>query len=165
MPVLTQGKRGSLTSRDFLDESRRADSTTRHCKPRHSPGKAFLPPQTPLLGFTRKKKKQKTKLKLPCTSTFHYLFKAIDIQAFEWVLTKWLLAQSPADGAQSVANIDGKTLRGSPPLGAHGAASATAGWSAPAPASFASESFRRWLRFFSGSNGIPWTWRWFLKQP
>ena len=41
----------------------------------------------PLPGFTRKKKKQKTKLKLPCGSTFHYLFKAIDIQAFEAVLT------------------------------------------------------------------------------
>jgi predicted transposase YbfD/YdcC len=67
----------------------------------------------PLLGFTRKKKNQKTKLKLPCTSTFHYLFKAINIQAFEAALTTWLLAQSPADCAQPVANIDGKTLRGS----------------------------------------------------
>ena len=67
----------------------------------------------PSLGFTRKKKKQKKKLKLPCTSTFHYLFKAIDIQAFEAVLTKRLLAQCPADSAQPVANIDGKTLRGS----------------------------------------------------
>jgi len=67
----------------------------------------------PLLGFTRKKKKQKKKLKLPCTSTFHYLFKAIDIQAFEAVLTRWLLAQSPADCAQPVTSIDGKTLRGS----------------------------------------------------
>jgi hypothetical protein len=67
----------------------------------------------PSLGFTRKKKKQKTKLKLPCTSTFHYLFKAIDIQAFEKVLTAWLLAQCPADRVQSVLNIDGKALRGS----------------------------------------------------
>jgi hypothetical protein len=67
----------------------------------------------PLLGFTRKKKRQKKKLKLPCTSTFHYLFKAIDIGKFEAVLTKWLLAQSPAESGQPMVNIDGKALRGS----------------------------------------------------
>ena len=66
----------------------------------------------PFLGFTRKKKNQKKKPKLPCTSTFHYLFKALDIHAFEAALTGWLLAQGPADGAQPVLNIDGKTLRG-----------------------------------------------------
>jgi hypothetical protein len=72
----------------------------------------------PLLGFTRKKKqkkqkKQKTKLKLPCVSTFHYLFKAIDIQAFEAALTRWLVAQLPSDHAEPMVNIDGKALRGS----------------------------------------------------
>jgi hypothetical protein len=67
----------------------------------------------PLLGFTRTKKNQKTKLKLPCVSTFHYLFKAIDIRAFEAALTTWLLAQLPADQAQPMVNIDGKALRGS----------------------------------------------------
>jgi hypothetical protein len=66
----------------------------------------------PLLGFTRRKK-QKKKLKLPCTSTFHYLFKAIDIEAFEAVLTKWLLAQRQTNSGQPIMNIDGKTLRGS----------------------------------------------------
>jgi len=76
------------------------------------------PELAPLLGFTRKKKqkkewKQKPKLKLPCASTFHYLFRDIDIQAFEAVLTQWMLTNGFKDSAQPVLNIDGKTLRGS----------------------------------------------------
>jgi predicted transposase YbfD/YdcC len=72
----------------------------------------------PLLGFTRRVKQKKEwkkapKLKLPCTSTFHYLFKAIDIEAFEKVLTDWLLEQDCTDGQPRVLNIDGKALRGS----------------------------------------------------
>ena len=67
----------------------------------------------PLLGFKRKKNEQQKKLKLPCTSTFHYVFKAINIGAFEAVLTKWLSEQSCADSGQPRVNIDGKTLRGS----------------------------------------------------
>ena len=71
-----------------------------------------------LLGFTRKKKlkkewKKRPTLKLPCTSTFHYLFRDIDIHAFEAVLTRWLLARGFNDAAAPVVNIDGKTLRGS----------------------------------------------------
>lgn len=57
------------------------------------------------LGFTSER--------LPCTGTFHYLFKAVDIRAFEAALTKWMLSQGAADIDRRVLNLDGKTLRGS----------------------------------------------------
>jgi hypothetical protein len=57
------------------------------------------------LGFTRKK--------LPCQGTFHYLFKALDIDAFEAVLRRWALALCGPDNARHVVHIDGKSLRGS----------------------------------------------------
>ena len=57
------------------------------------------------LGFRRKK--------LPCQGTFHYLFKALDIDKFEDALRAWSLAFCPPDGAPKVIHIDGKSLRGS----------------------------------------------------
>lgn len=63
------------------------------------------------IGFIRKKKNRKKQLKMPCTSTFHYIFKALDTLAFEAVLTQWLLARAMCSGL--TLNIDGKTLRGS----------------------------------------------------
>lgn len=57
------------------------------------------------LGFTRKK--------APCQGTFHYLFKALDIDAFEAVLRMWALALCGPDNARRVVHIDGKSLRGS----------------------------------------------------
>lgn len=65
------------------------------------------------LGFRRRKKNRKQQLKLPCTSTFHYLFKALDIQAFEAALTAWMSTSGPEDAGPRVLNLDGKTLRGS----------------------------------------------------
>ena len=58
----------------------------------------------PDLGFTRKE--------LPCVGTFHYLFKAVDVSAFEAALTAWMLAQGASDISHRVLNLDGKTLRG-----------------------------------------------------
>jgi hypothetical protein len=58
------------------------------------------------LGFTRKKRKW------PCVSTLHYLFKAVDVRAFEAALTRWMLAQGATNLETRVLNIDGKTLCG-----------------------------------------------------
>lgn len=58
----------------------------------------------PDLGFTRND--------LPCVGTFHYLFKAIDVRAFEAALTAWMLAHGASDIQHRVLNLDGKTLRG-----------------------------------------------------
>jgi len=57
------------------------------------------------LGFTRDT--------LPCQGTFHYLFKALDIDAFETVLRQWALVLSAPDAARRIVHIDGKSLRGS----------------------------------------------------
>jgi DDE_Tnp_1-associated/Transposase DDE domain len=57
------------------------------------------------LGFTRDP--------LPCQGTFHYLFKALDIDAFEAALRVWALALGDPDAARRIAHIDGKSLRGS----------------------------------------------------
>jgi hypothetical protein len=54
------------------------------------------------LGFTRKQ--------TPCCSTLHYLFLALDRNAFERSLRQWLSGQQ-AQGWIAVS-IDGKTLRG-----------------------------------------------------
>jgi len=54
-----------------------------------------------LLGFTRDT--------LPCQGTFHYLFKALDIDAFEEALREWALTLGDPDRV----HIDGKSLRGS----------------------------------------------------
>ena len=50
---------------------------------------------------------------LPCQGTFHYLFKALDIDAFEAALRVWALALSDPDATRRVVHIDGKSLRGS----------------------------------------------------
>ena len=57
------------------------------------------------LGFTRDT--------LPCQGTFHYLFKALDIDAFEAVLRAWAQALGAADASRRIVHIDGKSLRGS----------------------------------------------------
>jgi hypothetical protein len=49
--------------------------------------------------------------RLPCVATFHYLFKALDAEAFERELARWLAGRADAGG--SAVAIDGKTLRGS----------------------------------------------------
>lgn len=56
------------------------------------------------LGFSRKK--------LPCQATFHYLFKAVDIEKFEAALRVWALTFC-ASGEPIRVSIDGKSLRGS----------------------------------------------------
>lgn len=56
-------------------------------------------------GFTRET--------LPCQGTFHYLFKALDIDAFESALRVWALALSDPDATRRIVHIDGKSLRGS----------------------------------------------------
>ena len=57
------------------------------------------------MGFTRGK--------LPCQGTFHYLFKALDIHAFEAALRAWAQVFVPPDGGLVAIHIDGKSLRGS----------------------------------------------------
>ena len=57
------------------------------------------------MGFTRET--------LPCQGTFHYLFKALDIDAFEAALRSWTQALGCADPARRTIHIDGKSLRGS----------------------------------------------------
>src|SRR4051812_17504628 len=56
------------------------------------------------LGFARKK--------LPCQATFHYLFKALDIEKFEAAVRAWALTFCASDESLHVS-IDGKSLRGS----------------------------------------------------
>ena len=57
------------------------------------------------LGFTRDT--------TPCQGTFHYLFKALDIDAFEAALRVWALALCAPTAARRIVHIDGKSLRGS----------------------------------------------------
>jgi len=57
------------------------------------------------LGFTRDT--------LPCQATFHYLFKALDIDVFEAVLRAWVLGLNKPDASRRTAHVDGKSLRGS----------------------------------------------------
>lgn len=52
----------------------------------------------------------------PAVSTLHEIFKAIDVETFERVLSAWvqnLLGKSPAAKGPCAVSIDGKTLRGS----------------------------------------------------
>jgi hypothetical protein len=66
-----------------------------------------LPPEAlRLFGLTR----------APCHATYHYFFKAFDVDAAERVLGRWALA----DGALDHVAVDGKRLRGSAPSGHDG---------------------------------------------
>jgi hypothetical protein len=56
-----------------------------------------------LLGFTR--------LDAPCKGCLSYLFRRLDITAFEQALARWIMARCPEVG-DAIA-LDGKTLRGS----------------------------------------------------
>lgn len=56
------------------------------------------------LGFTRET--------TPCCTTLHYLFVALDKQAFEEALSRWTAAAAGTHGWATVS-LDGKTLRGS----------------------------------------------------
>lgn len=72
---------------------------------------------TDIAGFGRRRKKLLkamgfTHKKSPCISTFHYLFKDLDVADFESVLKKWLLAQH-APILKPELHMDGKALRGS----------------------------------------------------
>jgi hypothetical protein len=57
------------------------------------------------MGFTRDS--------LPCQATFHYLFKALDIVAFESALSAWMRSLFPPEDNRRNSHIDGKSLRGS----------------------------------------------------
>ena len=57
------------------------------------------------LGFTRDSR--------PCQGTFHYLFKALDIVAFEAALSTWMRSLFPPDDSRRSAHVDGKAWRGS----------------------------------------------------
>ena len=60
----------------------------------------------PLLGFPKDRLKT-----TPCTATFHYVFKGLNLDAFEKALLSWLLPRCPDVLARALA-FDGKTLRG-----------------------------------------------------
>lgn len=66
------------------------------------------------LGFTREK--------TPCAGTLHYVFRRLDRQALERVLSAWaeavLATFPPPPGSREALAIDGKTLRGSKQHGA-----------------------------------------------
>lgn len=64
-------------------------------------GRALKPEQVRSLGFTREK--------TPSVSTLHEVFKRLDVEAFERVLSQW--AQEQCEGELVIA-IDGKGLRG-----------------------------------------------------
>jgi hypothetical protein len=66
----------------------------------------------PLLGFTRPTK-DGTGYRTPCVSELHTVFAALDVAAFEAVLTGWVRARGVDDLDRRVVNIDGKALRGS----------------------------------------------------
>jgi hypothetical protein len=50
--------------------------------------------------------------KTPTKSTFSVLFRSLDVQRFEDVLSRWLSARLP-EGQQQTIHLDGKTARGS----------------------------------------------------
>jgi DDE_Tnp_1-associated/Transposase DDE domain len=52
--------------------------------------------------------------KTPCKSTFSVLFRVLDIDAFEAILSNWIATRlPPSSAAELVVSLDGKTLRGS----------------------------------------------------
>jgi len=67
----------------------------------HEWGRELRPDQVRALGFTREK--------TPSVSTFHEVFKRLDVEAFERVLSQWALDQCQGE---LVIAIDGKGLRG-----------------------------------------------------
>jgi len=56
------------------------------------------------LGFTRGK--------TPTKSTYSVLFRALDVQAFEQALSRWIATRLPEGGGKLIS-LDGKTARGS----------------------------------------------------
>lgn len=56
------------------------------------------------LGFTRGK--------TPTKSTFSVLFRILDVQAFEQILSNWISSRLP-EGPEKLISLDGKTARGS----------------------------------------------------
>ncbi len=64
-------------------------------------GRELKPQQVRSLGFTRDK--------TPSVSTLHEVFKRLDVEAFERVLSQWAQEQC---GGELVIAIDGKGLRG-----------------------------------------------------
>jgi hypothetical protein len=64
-------------------------------------GRAQAPGVVRTLGYTREKP--------PAGSTFHEVFKALDVEAFERVLSQW--AQQHLGPGEAIA-LDGKALRG-----------------------------------------------------
>src|SRR5262245_11733301 len=66
----------------------------------------------PRLGFTRPAKGGHG-YRTPCVSELHTVFAALDVAAFEAVLTRWICARGVDDLDRRTVAIDGKTLRGS----------------------------------------------------
>jgi DDE_Tnp_1-associated len=63
-------------------------------------------PLVGVLGFRRAKS--------PCVATLHYVFKGLEVAAFEAALARWISQAHSVDGGRLKAvAIDGKTLRGS----------------------------------------------------
>jgi hypothetical protein len=50
--------------------------------------------------------------KTPAISTFSEVFRILDIEAFEAILSRWIASRLPSD-AERVISLDGKNLRGS----------------------------------------------------
>ena len=68
--------------------------------------------RAPLLGFTRPTK-DRDGYRTPRVSELHTVFAALDVAAFEAVLTRWVGAQGVCDLAERIVALDGKTLPGS----------------------------------------------------
>ena len=66
----------------------------------------------PALGL-RRKTRDGSRYRTPCTSELHTVLAALPAAAFEAALTRWILAQGVTDLDRRVVAIDGKTLRGS----------------------------------------------------
>jgi hypothetical protein len=65
------------------------------------------------LGFNKRARRSKRELGIPCGTTFHYVFKDLDVVRFEDALRRWIIEQGRDDVLRRVVAIDGKTLRGS----------------------------------------------------
>jgi hypothetical protein len=67
----------------------------------------------PLLGFTRRRKRDPGRYRTPCVAELHTVFAGLDVAAFEAALTAWVSAQGAADLGRLTLHLDGKKLRGS----------------------------------------------------
>jgi DDE_Tnp_1-associated/Transposase DDE domain len=66
----------------------------------------------PVLGFTRRRKKDPARYRTPCHSELHTVFAGLDVTRFEAALTAWVRAAGFDDLDEKVLHLDGKRLRG-----------------------------------------------------